>query len=69
MLSGVAHYMVMKRGQLTRESKVQLERTEMRKVRWMCGKKLQDRVTSAELRHDGYRYQNRFTVRKIAMVW
>jgi len=42
--------MVMKRGQLTRESKVQLERTDMRKVRRMCGKKLQDRVTSAELR-------------------
>jgi len=33
-----------------KENEVALQRAEMRMVRWMCGVKLQDRVTSKELR-------------------
>jgi len=33
-----------------KENEVALLRTEMRMVRWMCGVKLQDRVSSKELR-------------------
>ena len=35
---------------ITKELKRTPERTEMRMVRWMCGKRLCDRVPSAELR-------------------
>jgi len=35
-----------------KENEVALQRAEMRMVRWMCGVKLQDRVSSKELRGD-----------------
>ena len=39
-----------------KENEVALQRAEMRMVRWMCGVKLRDRVSSRELRG---RQQNR----------
>jgi len=33
-----------------KENEVELQRAEMRMVRWMCGIKLKDRVSSKELR-------------------
>jgi len=36
--------------QITKELERTLERAEMRMVRWMCGKRLRDRVPSSEVR-------------------
>jgi len=53
-----------------KENVVALQGAEMRMVRWMCGIKLKDRLSSKELRETRYRWRSiGFTAEQAALVW
>ena len=49
-----------------KENLVALQRAEMRMVRWMCGVKLKDRLSSKEHRE---RHSICFAAKQAALVW
>jgi len=55
---------------IRKENEVALQQAEMRMVRWMCGMKLQDRITSKGLRERlGLDDNLNTTAKQVMMIW